>query len=225
MKVVRSSSNSEKSRTCALRVSARARLDPPWPRQSNVATMKPRACSSPITSPYFSMNSVLPCSSTQTPRSGAPGLGGKTAVRSRAADGVTMKCGEKTGMLITRHCLGATRRSTARLRQHRAELHGETHVARDAQLALHEGGGRIEFLPRHLQEIVERKRQRGVGRLSRAVAHRVGHRLAVDQHAADGAEVEFQDAAEARILAERGGHLIDDLLYSLRGHETPFPGR
>jgi len=44
----------------ALSGSESGRVDAPWPRQSKVATQYPRACSSPITSEYFSMNSVCP---------------------------------------------------------------------------------------------------------------------------------------------------------------------
>ena len=62
--------------------------EPPWPRQSMVATAKPRPRSSSITSKYFSMNSVWPFSSTQTPRAATSGSGRKRAARKRGADGL-----------------------------------------------------------------------------------------------------------------------------------------
>ena len=73
--VSRSSSYSLKSPTKLLRLSSVMRPEPPWPRQSMVATAKPRPRNSSITSKYFSMNSVCPFSSTQTPRAGTVGCG------------------------------------------------------------------------------------------------------------------------------------------------------
>ena len=57
------------------------RVEPPWPRQSMVATAKPRPRNSSITSKYFSMNSVWPFKSTHTPRAGTSGAGSKRAAR------------------------------------------------------------------------------------------------------------------------------------------------
>src|SRR3954468_24296720 len=60
MKVSRSCSYSEKSPTWPLRGSSYLRCDRPWPRQSKVATAKPRERSTRTVSKYFSMNSARP---------------------------------------------------------------------------------------------------------------------------------------------------------------------
>ena len=60
MKRMRSRSYSQKPRTWPLRGFASMRCEPPCPRQSMVATAKPRRRKSAMTSKYFSMNSVRP---------------------------------------------------------------------------------------------------------------------------------------------------------------------
>src|ERR1700679_1164478 len=111
-----------------------------------------------------------------------------------------------------------------RLLQDGAELHGEAHVARDAQLALHEGGGAVEFAFDHLLEGLEGDRDRAVGALALSVAHRVGRRLSVDEDRAGLAEIEFERSAQAGIVADGGSQLGDDLLDLRRGgHGGSFP--
>ena len=46
----------------------------------------------------------------------------------------------------------------------------------------------------------------------------LGVRLAVDEHAAGLAEIEFQRAAKAGIRAERSAHLRDDFFHDVRSH-------
>jgi hypothetical protein len=57
------------------------RAEPPCPRQSIVATAKPRASNCPITSKYFSMNSDRPCRIATVPRTALGGT--QRAVRNR----------------------------------------------------------------------------------------------------------------------------------------------
>ena len=61
-----------------------SRPEPPCPRQSSAATAKPRPRNSSITSKYFSMNSVWPFSSAQSPRAGA-WIAGEAGSASRAS--------------------------------------------------------------------------------------------------------------------------------------------
>ena len=91
----------------------------------------------------------------------------------------------------------------ARLLQDRPELHGKAHVAGDRSLPCMKARRAVEFALDHLVEGVERHRNRAVGGLAGAVTDRIGLGLAVDQHAAGIAEVEFERAAEARIGADR----------------------
>src|ERR1700722_9162356 len=79
-KALRSRSNKEKSSIWPLRGFFNCRAEPPCPRQSMVATAKPRASNSAITSKYFSMNSDRPCSRTTVPRTAVCGT--QRAVRS-----------------------------------------------------------------------------------------------------------------------------------------------
>ncbi len=74
-----SSSYSEKSPTWPLRRSDSSRSDIPWPRQSSVATAKPRARSSRAVSKYFSMNSARPWNRQTVPL--RPGGGCQRAKR------------------------------------------------------------------------------------------------------------------------------------------------
>ncbi len=61
-----------------MRMSGSSREESPWPRQSWMSTVKRRSRSSPMTSKYFSMNSVRPVESTTVPMGSATG---KSAAR------------------------------------------------------------------------------------------------------------------------------------------------
>ena len=86
MMASRSVAYSEKFRTWPLLASLRPRSDRPCPRQSKVATAKPRARKSRTVSKYFSMYSARPCNSTTVPL--RPGGGSKRAKRSETPSGV-----------------------------------------------------------------------------------------------------------------------------------------
>src|SRR6185437_5381659 len=165
-------------------------------------------------SSYFSMNSVWPCSSTQTPRGFVRASRSKTAQRSRVPPGVRMN------RALNAPGAGAME-LTCRLLQDGTKLHRQSHVAGDLQLALHEGGGAVEFALDHLVEGVERHRNSAVGGFAFAVGDGVRRGLAVDEDAARFAEIEFEDAAEAGVAADGAGHLRDDLLNRCRAHDRP----
>src|SRR5258708_2300906 len=113
------------------------------------------------------MNSVWPCSSTQTPRSGVFSARSNTALRNLVPSGVRMNC--------ARNASGAgVIGLTGRLLQDGAELHGEAHIAGDLELALHEGRSAVEFALHHFVEGVERPRNRTVGGLDFTVTDRIG---------------------------------------------------
>ena len=100
MKVSRSSSYSEKSPTWPLRGSASLRSEPPWPRQSSVATAKPRERNSRTVSKYFSMNSARPWNRQTVPL--RPGGGCQRAKRR-----LTPSRGlERAGDDVFRHRIG-----------------------------------------------------------------------------------------------------------------------
>src|SRR5689334_17854664 len=107
------------------------------------------------------MNSVWPCRSTQTPRGFAFASRSKTALRSRVPPGVRMnRAWRGAGAMELTGCL----------LQDGTKLHRQSHVAGDLQLALHEGGGAVEFALDHLVEGVERHRNGAVGGLAFAVS-------------------------------------------------------
>ena len=68
MKSERSRSKSANERTWPLRGLPSSRSEPPCPRQSSVATAKPRLRRSATTSKYFSMYSVRPWKTQTVPR-------------------------------------------------------------------------------------------------------------------------------------------------------------
>ncbi len=84
--VSRSRSYSAKLPTWPLRGSASIRSDSPWPRQSIMATAKPRLRASPTTSKYFSMNSARPGSTSTVPL--RPSGGAQRAKRNATPSGV-----------------------------------------------------------------------------------------------------------------------------------------
>ena len=94
IRVSRSSSYSLKSWTKLLRLSWVMRPEPPWPRQSMVATAKPRPRNSSITSKYFSMNSVCPFRTRQVPRARTSGSASNRAAR-KVAPTALMGMGSK----------------------------------------------------------------------------------------------------------------------------------
>ena len=74
------------------------REEPPWPRQSMVATAKPRRRRSVMVSKYFSMYSVRPWNRQTVPK---PARGG--GVPARIADGKAVAGGENAGHRAVRH--------------------------------------------------------------------------------------------------------------------------
>ena len=86
MKVSRSMPYCAKFVMWPFRLSLSSRLDRPCPRQSSVATAKPRALSSRTTSKYFSMNSVRPWKMHTVPF--LPAGGGQRANLNVAPSGV-----------------------------------------------------------------------------------------------------------------------------------------
>ena len=88
MMAARSVAYSEKFRTWPLCGSESARSDMPCPRQSKVATAKPRARRSRTVSKYFSMYSARPCSTTTVPL--RPAGGAQRAKRKVTPSGVLM---------------------------------------------------------------------------------------------------------------------------------------
>src|SRR4029077_11661815 len=96
-----------------------------------------------------------------------------------------------TGAVSVPADAGPYRRSASGLLKDRTELHGEAHIARDAELALHEGAGAVELTLHHFLEGLQTDRDRAPSALSRAVRGRIGRRFSVDQNAAHFAEVEF----------------------------------
>src|SRR5215469_15525699 len=147
MKAEKSASYSLKSRTWALSGSAMRRSEPPCPRQSRMAPANPRAASSAVTSPYFSMNSVWPSKMAQKPPGAAPGTASHVPTRRRLPSALAMN--------RVRKASDAKDFPSDGFRQNRTELHGKAHVPRYAELALHEGRGRIQFALRKLLEGVE----------------------------------------------------------------------
>src|SRR5207253_10883153 len=107
---------------------------------------------------------------------------------------------------------------SADLRQNRPELHGKAHVTRDAQLALHEGRGRVELAFREFLEGVEADADGTIGRLAGAFGDRVRRGFAIDEDAAGLAEIDLDGAAETGILAHAGLHLVDHLFDLFGAH-------
>ena len=79
----------------------------------------------------------------------------------------------------------------AGLLQHRNRFHRQAHIAGDAQFALHESRGAIEFAFDHFVEGLQGQSDRAIGRLAVAVANSIRRGFAVDIHAARVTEIEL----------------------------------
>src|SRR5437868_4403082 len=124
-----------------------------------MAPANPRVASSPATSWYFSRNSVWPSKIAQKPRGATFVAASQRPTRRRLPSPLVMNCVRK---------VRTPANASAGLRQNRPELHGQTHVAGHAKLALHKGCGRVELALRQLLESVQADADCTIGVLARA---------------------------------------------------------
>src|SRR5262245_61378717 len=121
-------------------------------------TAKPRCCKSLATSKYFSMNSVRPGQTIAEPRAG-PRVAGAVITRTFTPPRPSSQCSSApwgTSLPGTRtNAIGTMPVSAAQLGHDALQLHRDAHVAFDAELPLHESGGRIELAARHIDEVFE----------------------------------------------------------------------
>ncbi len=93
------------------------------------------------------------------------------------------------------------------------QFHGNAHIARNFQLAHHEGRRRVKLTSRQRLKILLRDRDRAVGILI-LVRDNIGNGRCINKHHAVVLEIEFQCRVKATILANTGAQAVG---YFLQG--------